>query len=172
MMKKVMMFLLAMVIVVNTIMICSCNNNTKKGFSQYIEKNGTNGLILTIQWIPKNALYPKPPQIEDIKKSSNQITVSGEELSKNIELIELLANTSHKYVQIDESVMAYVYYVFKTEDGSILFEFCDGVYDNDSKEFYVKVNGKNVSKNEIYYAVIKPYLNEKFNEDMNWWLLN
>lgn len=145
---------------------CGANDNALK---KYIEKNGCDGLTLTIKWVPLKVLFPKPLSIDEIKTITDKIIeVDGKELSEHIDLITSLATTKPKDAGEVEGVDARLYYVFKTADGEELFEVCMGSIDRETGEMRYIVNGKMVHFDKIYFDVIRPFLTEEFDQDFSY----
>lgn len=153
-----------MVIVANTMMICSCSNNEKR-FEKYYEKNGCKNLVLKIYYVVPSTLTNMALSVDDLVNGSDQfvtyVFVDSDELNNHKELVEKLAKTDNVELKKEKNINARVYYLFETKDGKKLFDCCLW----GGKNFIV--NGKCVEDNDIYIEAILPYVSGETFEQLS-----
>ena len=157
--KRVWLIALILIIIAATIVLSVFGYNfmvsNNIALKSYISTHGVEKMKLTIYYIdPTNEFRLRPMSLKAllVKESTQIFVIEGNELLKNKEAIEQLANTKNVKSKRG-TVDAFVYYFFESENGRKLFSYCFHVPGGSAV-----VNGFTVEDQDIYWDVIRPYI--------------
>jgi len=125
--------------------------------SEIIEEGKLSEVSLTIYYMSPLIATRYPLSVDDLITHSkvDQIDISGERLEAYVELLNRMVDTTLIPVRKESYLSVRIYYVFKTEKASEVFEVAmwGG---NDEKSMLV--NGVEVVGDEIFDEVLKAFL--------------
>ena len=174
--KYILLGIILLVLLAATVLISSgCMNkkseNPSAELSECIEsinQGKTDELSLTIYYMDPYILTRAPVKEKDLIESlfEYKITISGEKLRDNIDLLDQVANaTLIPVVEQGFDGFARLYYVFETKNNSKIFSVC--MWNGKGGIF---VNGAQVEEDDVFYNVIMPFLPEDAVEKLETYL--
>ena len=130
-------------------------------YERMINGNIPDDLRLTIYYISPLIFTRMPLSAEDLVNDwdAKIITVSAEELSSNLAVLQKLKASVLQPVEEETYIDARIYYVFETSRSNKVLEVVSR-----SLRSSVFVNGVEVENNEIFYEIIEPFLTEEAHE--------
>ena len=156
------------------IIMAACNDDYFKlkwynhRYQKAIGGEKTEGLTLTIYYIPHYLLTRAPLTVEDLKgmEDTRKIVVSSDELAEHLIKFKQLDLSALRPTKEKYGMNACFYYVIESGEQKVLEVVMQQLVGEDDEAFGTFVNGIRVKSIPALYEIIYPFLSEEEHREL------